>query len=85
MSRRWAFISEVAGEFGVQRLCRALEVSGCGFFRWRAGAEAREARARADAEMVEEIWAVHDEHAEAYGAPRIHAEPRACGRSINRL
>lgn len=84
MSRRWAFISDVAGEFGVQRLYRVLQVSRSGFYRRRAGAEAREVRARTDAEVVEEIRAVHAEHAGAHGAPRIHAELRARGRTINR-
>lgn len=84
MSRRWTFISTVAGEFGVQRLCRVLGVSRSGFYRWQAGVEARRARERADAEATAEIRAVHAEHAGAYGAPRVHAELRARGRLINR-
>lgn len=36
--RRWDFISANAGTFGVQRLCRVLDVSRSGYYRWQAGA-----------------------------------------------
>jgi len=41
--RRWHFISAHAGEFGVQRLCRVLEISRSCYYRWLTGADARAA------------------------------------------
>jgi len=83
-SRRWDFISAHAGAFGVQRLCLVLEVSRLGYYRWIAGTEARAARQAEEAALVEEIREIHTEHRAAYGAPRVHAELRGFGHTVNR-
>lgn len=44
MILRWGFISDNRADFGVQRLCRVFQVSRSGFYRWIAGAKAREVR-----------------------------------------
>jgi hypothetical protein len=72
----WDFISAHVGEFGVQRLCRALEVSRSGYYRWIAGADARAARQAADHALVAEIRGIHTESGETYGVLRVHADCR---------
>ena len=80
---RFEFVADHAGAFGVKRLCRVLEVSRSGFYRWRKAAPARAARAAADAALAEEIKQIHDEFDGTYGSPRVTAELRAKGRKIN--
>jgi transposase InsO family protein len=82
--RRWDFVSANADDFGVQRLCRVLQVSRSGYYRWIAGAEARAARQAEEDALVEEIREIHTEHNETYGALRIHAELRGFGHTVNR-
>ena len=68
---------------GVKRLCRVLEVSRSGFYRWLKAAPARAARAAADAALAEEITQIHGEFDGTYGSPRVTAELRADGHKIN--
>ncbi|WP_331753764.1 IS3 family transposase [Streptomyces sp. NBC_01005] len=82
--RRWDFISENCADFGVQRICRVLEVSRAGYYRHLATEQARAERRAEEKQTVSEIRAIHAEHHGAYGAPRVHAELRARGRRINR-
>lgn len=83
-TRRWDFVSVHAEAFGVQRLCRVLQVSRSGYYRWLAGAEARDARRAEDQALVAEIREIHTEHRENYGALRVHAELRGFGHTVNR-
>jgi HTH-like domain len=81
-TRRWDFISEHAEHYGVQRLCRILQVSRSGYYRWVAGAGA--ARQAAENRLVAQIRAIHAEHKQTYGALRVHAELRGFGHTVNR-
>jgi transposase InsO family protein len=81
---RWDFISAHAKAFGIQRLCRALQVSRSGYYRWIAGADARATRQAAEDALVEEIREIHTDHQGTYGALRVHAELRGFGHSVNR-
>ena len=83
-SRRWDFISTHAEEFGVQRLCRVLQVSRSGYYRWQAGTQARTERQAADEDLMAEIREIHAESRETYGALRVRAELQAFGRHVNR-
>ncbi|CAM5236367.1 hypothetical protein GCM10010329_61550 [Streptomyces spiroverticillatus] len=83
-TRRWDFVSAHAGTFGVQRICRVLQVSRSGYYRWIAGAKAREVRRAADAALVAEIREVHTVHRGTYGVRRVHAELRGFGHTVNR-
>ncbi|KJK58548.1 transposase [Saccharothrix sp. ST-888] len=83
-SRRWDFISEYAGEFGVQRLCRVLQVSRSGCYRWLAGAQARFGRRAADQALVAEIRRIHSDSGETYGVLRVHADLQGSGHHVNR-
>jgi putative transposase len=62
---------EVAGH-SVQNACRLLEVSKSAYYQRRDGAPS--ARQLSDAEMTEQIRAIHAESKGTYGAPRIHKE-----------
>lgn len=81
---RWDFISAHAGVFGVQRLCRALQVSRSGYYRWIAGAQTRAVRQAEEQALVAEIREIHTGHQGTYGALRVHAELRGFGHTVNR-
>ncbi|MFJ9442549.1 IS3 family transposase [Kitasatospora sp. NPDC101235] len=83
-SRRWDFVSEYAGEFGVQRLCRVLQVSRSGYYRWLAGAEARDIRQAADQALAAEIREIHAASGETYGFLRVYADLQGSGHHVNR-
>ncbi|MCX4850400.1 IS3 family transposase [Streptomyces sp. NBC_00893] len=83
-TRRWDFVSAHAETFGVQRICRVLQVSRSGYYRWIAGAKARSERQVADDALVAEIREVHTTHKGTYGVRRVHAELRGFGRTVNR-
>ncbi|GGX29475.1 transposase [Streptomyces chryseus] len=80
----WDFVSAHAEMFGIKRICRVLEVSRSGYYRWIAGAQARAARQAAEDALVEEIREIHAEHRGNYGALRVHAELRGFGHTVNR-
>jgi putative transposase len=71
---RFRFIAEEAAQFPVSLLCRVLGVTRGGYYAWKSRPPS--ARARADAELSEQIVQIHDEVLGIYGAPRIHAELR---------
>ena len=72
---------EVAGH-SVQNACRLLEVSRAAYYQRRNGVPSR--REVTDAELLEQIAAIHTESKGTYGSPRIHKElgqrQVACGR-----
>ena len=63
--------------FPIAMMARVLGVSRAGYYAW-AGRPAS-AHARADAELLERIRAIHAASHGTYGAPRIHANLRAGG------
>jgi transposase InsO family protein len=65
----------------VARACALLKVSRAAFYQHLAGPSMRD---RADAEITEQIQAVHEESKGRYGAPRVHAELRRRGRRHSR-
>ncbi|MFD5110228.1 IS3 family transposase [Streptomyces cinereoruber] len=84
MTSRWDFISAHRADFGVQRICRVLGVSRSGYYRWNAGAPARDERRAADDALVAKIREIHADHRGTYGVRRVHAELRGFGRTVNR-
>jgi putative transposase len=79
----WDFISIHAEMFGIKRICRVLEVSRSGYYRWVAGADARAERQAEEDALVDEIREIHTDHRENYGALRVHAELRGFGHTVN--
>ncbi|MGY3062866.1 hypothetical protein ACVWZD_007164 [Streptomyces sp. TE3672] len=55
----WDFVSTHAEIFGIKRICRVLEVSRSGYYRWITGAEARAGRQFEEDALVEEIREIH--------------------------
>jgi putative transposase len=58
----------------VSLLCRVLGVSRAGYYAWTRRPPS--ARARRDAELTNQIRAIHQRSRATYGAPRVHAELR---------
>ncbi|WP_302893281.1 IS3 family transposase [Actinomadura luzonensis] len=80
---RFEFVDDHRRAFGVKRLCRVLKVSRSGFYRWLKAAPARAERAAAEAALAEEIRQIHGEFDGTYGSPRVTAELRARGHTVN--
>jgi hypothetical protein len=54
------------------------------YYAWVAGAEAREARRRADEALAHQVAVIHIASRRNYGVPRVTAELRRQGRPVNR-
>ncbi|MGW9412083.1 IS3 family transposase [Streptomyces diastaticus] len=80
---RFQFVDDHRDAFGVKRLCRVLEVSRSGFYRWLKAAPARMARARENARLARRIREIHKESDGTYGIPRVTAELKAAGTDVN--
>ncbi|MFF9043850.1 IS3 family transposase [Streptomyces parvulus] len=81
---RFQFVQDHRDAFGVKRLCRVLECSRSGFYRWLADVDARAARQQADAELAERIKKIHADSGGTYCSPRVTAELRGAGLKVNR-
>jgi putative transposase len=66
----------------VTMLCRLLEISASGYYAWST--RPASARARADADLLDRIRAIHARSRGTYGVPRIHAELAAQGIQVSR-
>jgi transposase InsO family protein len=73
--------AEKAGRRNVALACALLKVSRAAFYAHLSGPSRHE---REDAELTEEIQAVHGESRGRYGATRVHAELRRRGRRHGR-
>ena len=68
--------------YGVATMCRVLAVSASGYYAWRKRPPS--ATARADAELISRITAIHQFSRGTYGAPRVHEELLAAGIQVGR-
>lgn len=69
--------AEKAQRGNVKRACELLKVSRAAYYAARCGQPC--SRHRRDAELTEQIKALHQESKGRYGAPRVHAQLRRCG------
>ncbi len=68
--------------FAVGLLCDVLQVTRSGYYAWTKAKPS--ARARQCERLKAEIRAIHSEHRERYGSPRVHAELQARGHRVGR-
>lgn len=66
---KYRFIKEHKNVFAVRTMCRVLQVSVSGYYGWTQRRESK--RNRENRKLMEEIKAIHQEHHETYGSPRI--------------
>jgi len=74
---RFVFIRAHERIFHITTMCRVLEVSRAGFYKWRA--QPLSERARGDLVLAARIRAIHTGRRRSYGSPRVHRELRAQG------
>jgi len=74
---RYVFIRAHESVFHIATMCRVLEVSRAGFYKWRARPVAK--RVKDDAVLAARIRALHTGHRRTYGSPRVHRELRDQG------
>ena len=79
---RFEFIHTEKANFPIQILCRVLEVSRSGYYRWRRAEPSK--HSKQDEQLKVEIKAIHSESRGTYGSPRVHAELQAKGFEIGR-
>ncbi|MET8183988.1 IS3 family transposase [Streptomyces sp. NPDC005336] len=84
MSEVYRFIAAEKAAYPVALLCRVLGVVRSSFYAWLEAEEARRARTRADDTLAHEITVIHLASKGAYGVPRVHAELRRLGQTVNR-
>jgi transposase InsO family protein len=68
----------------VALLRRVLGVVRSSFYAWLEAEAARQAKTRSDDALAHEITVIHLASKGAYGVPRVHAELRRLGRTVNR-
>jgi putative transposase len=74
---RYAFMRSHEQQFGLKRMCWALEVSRSGYYEWRERPQG--VRAASDQALLVEIRRVHAQAREAYGAKKTWLELKAQG------
>jgi hypothetical protein len=79
---KYRFIESNRPLWHLNVMCRILKVSKQGYFCWRDGREPP--RRSADRALSVKIKAVHDEHRQVYGSPRIHRQLRSEGVLVSR-
>ena len=79
---KYAYIRQHGGEFGIEPLCRALQVSRSGYYDWLGRKPSR--RAIEDEALLGHIRTTHARHRKAYGALKtwrqLNAVGIACGK-----
>jgi putative transposase len=84
MKAKLAFIAAHVSTYSIRRLCSVLGVARSWFHDWQAGAPARTAESRTEADLVGPIRGIFQDRGERSGAPRVHAELRVRGIRIAR-
>ena len=79
---KYAVIQQHRGQYPVQMMCRALNVSRSGYYDWRDRPES--ARARRHRELTEKIRSFHQASRDTYGSPRIHEDLVVSGEQVGK-
>lgn len=75
---KYAWIEAQRGNYGVDEMCRVLDVSESGYRSWKRGGKPQRKRLT-DAQMLALIQSIHAEFKGAYGSPRMVRELRLRG------
>ena len=81
--RRFEIIHSLKGKYDIKTLCEAAEVSRSGYYRWREKSLKQSSRSLDDAQVLDQIKAVHIQSCETYGYRRITRVLQNCGIRIN--
>ncbi len=68
-------------EFSISAMCRALEVSPSGYYRWRSRPQSK--RGQEDERLLEKIRQIHKESRRNYGSPKVLRKLRQAGEQVN--
>ena len=79
---RFAFIDAEKALYPVRLMCRVLQVAASGYYAWRQRGPSE--RSQQDAALGARLVALHREHREVYGSPRLHVEIKAQGFEVGR-
>lgn len=79
---RFNFIAARTSDYPVAWMCRRLDVSASGFYRWSKGEESP--RARRDKQLGTRVRALHVASGGTYGSPRITRDLKAEGEAVAR-
>lgn len=78
---KYGFIREHQQEFSISAMCRLLEVSVSGYYRWRS--RPRSKRAQENERLLSTIQAIHKESRQNYGSPKVYRRLRQQGEGCN--
>jgi transposase InsO family protein len=78
----YELVQSEKAHFPVSQLCDAVGVSRSAFYAWSRGNPSQ--RTLANERILAEIRAIHAEHRERYGSPRVRAELRDRGLDVGR-
>jgi putative transposase len=84
MNELVAFVDEHRGEFGVEPICRSLQVAPSSYYAAKRREREPSARAMRDAVMMQVLMALWVLNRKVYGAPKLWLAARRAGHEIGR-
>lgn len=78
---KYGFVCEHRQEFSITAMCRILEVSASGYYRWRSRASSN--RKRDNERLLIKILSIHKESRQNYGSPKVYRRLRQQGEECN--
>lgn len=76
------FIEDYSHQFGVEKMCRALNVSRSGYYAWR-GRKPKNSELE-NSQIIDEIRKIHADSKYRYGSPKITKELHSLGWQVSR-